>query len=87
MFSLFSVLLLLSAIPQTHLCQSNAAKKIIPLLDRVLVRRIKPIEKTASGIYIPEKAQSNLNRGVVLSVGPGLVDKVRHRPFKLSSHD
>jgi len=45
--------------------------RIIPLLDRILVRKLKPIEKTAAGIYIPEKAQSSLNRGQVIAVGPG----------------
>ena len=51
-----------------------AIKKIIPLLDRVVVRRVKPVEKTASGIFIPEKAQENINRGVVIAVGPGSKD-------------
>lgn len=36
-----------------------------------MVRKIKAAEKTASGIYIPEKAQESLNRAVVLAVGPG----------------
>ncbi|EPZ31608.1 Zn-dependent exopeptidase [Rozella allomycis CSF55] len=58
---------------------ASAAKKILPLLDRVLVQRVKPVEKTASGIYIPEKAQSSLNRGVVLAVGPGAVDREGNR--------
>lgn len=44
-------------------------------MDRVLVQKIKPVAKTASGLYIPEKAQSSLNRGKVLSVGPGALDR------------
>ncbi|KNE56270.1 hypothetical protein AMAG_02098 [Allomyces macrogynus ATCC 38327] len=54
---------------------SAAAKRIIPLLDRILVQRVKPVERTASGIFIPEKAQQALNEGVVLAVGNGLVTK------------
>ncbi|KAI0244052.1 mitochondrial heat shock protein Hsp10 [Massospora cicadina] len=46
-------------------------KKITPLLDRVLIQRFKPEEKTASGIFIPQKAQETLNRGEVIAVGPG----------------
>ncbi|KAI3646389.1 hypothetical protein MP228_001947 [Amoeboaphelidium protococcarum] len=52
----------------------SSAKKLVPLLDRVLVRRVKAPEKTASGIYIPEKAQEALNEGLVLAVGPGSVN-------------
>ncbi|KAI9217628.1 chaperonin 10-like protein [Blastocladiella britannica] len=53
---------------------SAAAKRIIPLLDRVLVQRVKPAERTSSGLYIPEKAQQMLNEGVVLSAGPGMIN-------------
>ncbi|KAF9357109.1 MAG: putative heat shock protein 10 [Benniella sp.] len=49
------------------------SKTIIPMMDRVLVQRIKPQEKTASGIYIPEKAQETLNEGHVIAVGKGFV--------------
>ncbi|KAF9975428.1 10 kDa heat shock protein [Actinomortierella ambigua] len=49
------------------------SKTIIPMMDRVLVQRIKPQEKTASGILIPEKAQETLNEGYVIAVGKGLV--------------
>ncbi|KAI9140656.1 chaperonin Cpn10 [Paraphysoderma sedebokerense] len=54
---------------------SSAAKKIIPLMDRILVQRLKASPRTASGIYIPEKAQENLNEGIVVAVGPGAVGR------------
>ena len=50
-------------------------KRIIPLFDRVLVQRVKPVERTASGIFIPEKAQETLNEAVVVAVGPSAPDK------------
>ncbi|KAG0005888.1 10 kDa heat shock protein [Entomortierella chlamydospora] len=50
-------------------------KTIVPMMDRVLVQRIKPQEKTASGILIPEKAQETLNEGYVIAVGKGSVTK------------
>ncbi|KAI9193564.1 chaperonin 10-like protein [Polychytrium aggregatum] len=53
----------------------STIKRIIPLLDRVLVQRIKAQERTASGIFIPEKAQETLNEGIVMAVGPGAPDK------------
>ncbi|KAJ3192122.1 10 kDa heat shock protein [Irineochytrium annulatum] len=33
-----------------------------------------PLQKTASGILIPEKAQEALNEGTVMEVGPGRTD-------------
>ncbi|KAJ3308852.1 10 kDa heat shock protein, partial [Blyttiomyces sp. JEL0837] len=53
----------------------SGIKRILPLFDRVLIQRIKPVERTATGLYIPEKAQEALNEGVVIAVGPGLADK------------
>lgn len=50
----------------------KSAKSIIPTLDRVLVQRIKVPQKTASGIYIPEKNnQPKNNIATVIAVGPG----------------
>ncbi|KAJ2454474.1 mitochondrial heat shock protein Hsp10 [Coemansia sp. RSA 2336] len=53
----------------------SAAKRIIPLLDRVLIERVKAETKTATGILLPEKAVEKLNEGVVVAVGPGNVTK------------
>jgi chaperonin GroES len=49
----------------------SALKSLIPLADRVLVRRIMPVTKTASGIILPESAVTKNNQGEVLAVGPG----------------
>lgn len=42
-----------------------------PLGNRVLVKRVKNEEKTASGLYIPDSAQEKAQQGAVLAVGPG----------------
>ncbi|RDL39842.1 Heat shock protein, mitochondrial [Venustampulla echinocandica] len=58
--------------------QSTALKSIkslAPLLDRVLVQRIKAEAKTASGIFLPESSVKELNEAKVLAVGPGGLDK------------
>ena len=47
----------------------------MPLLDRVLVQRIKAEAKTASGIFLPESSVKELNEAKVLAVGPGALDK------------
>ncbi|CCH43969.1 hypothetical protein BN7_3524 [Wickerhamomyces ciferrii] len=49
-------------------------KSIVPLLDRVLVQRVKAEAKTASGILLPEKNVEKLNQAKVLAVGPGFTD-------------
>ena len=50
-------------------------KSLVPLLDRILVQRVKAEAKTASGIYLPESSVKELNEAKVLAVGPGAVDK------------
>ena len=45
--------------------------KFRPLHDRVLVRRIEGIEKTAGGIIIPDTAKEKPQEGEVVSVGTG----------------
>lgn len=49
-------------------------EKLIPLGDRVLLKRIKAEEKTASGIIIPDVAQEKAQMGAVLAVGKGRKD-------------
>ncbi|KAM3065776.1 mitochondrial heat shock protein Hsp10 [Clarireedia jacksonii] len=53
----------------------KSIKSLAPLLDRVLVQRIKAEAKTASGIYLPESSVKELNEARVLAVGPGGLDK------------
>ncbi|XP_072947301.1 10 kDa heat shock protein, mitochondrial [Epargyreus clarus] len=50
---------------------ANAVKRLIPLLDRVLIKRAEAVTRTAGGIVIPEKAQSKVLHGEVIAVGPG----------------
>ena len=53
----------------------KSIKSLAPLLDRILVQRIKAETKTASGIYLPESSVKELNEAKVLAVGPGGLDK------------
>jgi len=63
-------------------------KSIIPLLDRVLVQRIKAQQKTASGILIPEKSLESLNEGEVIAIGKGALDKEgKHVPNQVKPGD
>jgi chaperonin GroES len=46
--------------------------KFRPLHDRVVVRRVSEIEKTAGGILIPDTAREKPTEGEVVAVGPGV---------------
>lgn len=60
----------------------------MPLLDRVLVQRMKAESKTAGGIFLPDSAVKELNEGKVLAVGPGGVDKDGKRvPMSVQAGD
>jgi chaperonin GroES len=45
--------------------------KIRPLNDRLLVKRLEEITRTAGGIIIPDSAKEKPAEGEVIAVGPG----------------
>jgi chaperonin GroES len=47
---------------------------LMPLNDRVLVKRLESEEKTAGGLYIPDTAKEKPSKGEVIAVGPGKMD-------------
>ena len=49
--------------------------KIKPLADRVLIEPMQAVEKTASGIIIPDTAKEKPQKGTVVAVGPGTSDE------------
>jgi chaperonin GroES len=44
-----------------------------PLHDRILVRRMAEEEKTAGGLFIPDTAKENPQKGEVVATGKGRV--------------
>ena len=64
-----------SSMPHTPRCHTQAARRLIPLLDRVLVKRIEAPTKSIGGVILPDSAQTKLNEGVVIACGPGRRDK------------
>lgn len=63
------------------------AKRLIPMLNRVLVEKIVAPSKTTAGILLPETS-SKLNSGKVVAVGPGLRDKQgQHIPVSVKEGD
>jgi len=49
--------------------------KIIPLRDRILIKRVGEEEKTKGGIIIPDAAKEKPMQGKVIAVGKGSPDK------------
>ena len=43
-----------------------------PLHDRILVRRLEEVEKTAGGIIIPDTAKEKPSEGEIVAVGSGI---------------
>jgi chaperonin GroES len=46
---------------------------IRPLHDRIIVKRLQELEKTAGGLYIPDTAKEKPVEGRVIAVGSGKI--------------
>lgn len=59
-----------------------------PIGDRIIVRRESSEAKTSGGILLPDTAKKKPQRGVVLAVGPGKLNKKGERqPMQLKAGD
>ena len=66
------------------------AKKtsIKPLGDKILVQRVKPEEKTASGIFPPESAKEKPQEAKILAIGDGkILDSGERSTFQVKVGD
>ena len=45
--------------------------KVVPLGDKLVIKRLEAEEKTAGGIVLPDSAQEKPQRGKVVAVGVG----------------
>ena len=56
--------------PPTH---ESKPMKVVPVGDKIVVKRLEAVEKTAGGIVLPSSAQEQSQQGRVLSVGDGIL--------------
>lgn len=63
------------------------ARKIRPLHDRVIVKRIEEEEKTKGGIIIPDTAKEKPQEGRVIAVGPGKHEDGKVIPLDVKAGD
>lgn len=63
-------------------------KKIRPLHDRVIVRRLEEERKSAGGIVIPDSAKEKPVQGEVIAVGTGkILEDGKIRPLDVKAGD
>ena len=63
-------------------------KKIRPLHDRVIVRRLEEERKSAGGIVIPDSAKEKPIQGEVIAVGTGkILEDGKVRPLDVKAGD
>jgi len=62
--------------------------KVIPLNDKILVKRLEAEEKTAGGILLPDAAKEKPRQGKVLSLGDGrLLEDGKRASFQVKEGD
>ena len=63
-------------------------KRIVPLYDKVVVKRVEAEEKTKGGIVLPETAKEKPKEGIVVEVGDGrLLDNGERAKFQVQKGD
>ena len=55
----------------TATASKSSSLKLKPVGDRVIAQRIGSVEKTKSGLYLPDAAQEKPQEGKVIAVGSG----------------
>ena len=62
--------------------------KVIPLNDKILVKRVEAEEKTAGGILLPDTAKEKPRQGKILSLGDGkLMESGKRAAFQVKEGD
>jgi chaperonin GroES len=62
--------------------------KLVPLNDKIIVKRMEAEEKTAGGILLPDAAREKPRQGKVLSLGDGkMLNTGKRAPFLVKEGD
>ncbi|MGA1359571.1 MAG: co-chaperone GroES [Gemmatimonadaceae bacterium] len=65
----------------------NAAQKVAPLADRVVVQAMEEAEQMRGGLYIPDTAKEKPQQGEVIAVGPGRTEDGKRVPMEVKAGD
>jgi chaperonin GroES len=62
--------------------------KVVPLNDKIVVKRLEAEEKTAGGIVLPDAAKEKPKQGKILSLGDGkLLENGKRASFQVKEGD
>ncbi len=62
--------------------------RVVPLNDKIVVKRLEADEKTAGGILLPDTAKEKPRQGKVRALGEGkLLDNGKRAPFQVKEGD
>jgi chaperonin GroES len=62
--------------------------KVVPLNDKIVVKRVEAEDKTAGGIVLPDSAKEKPKQGKVLSLGDGkLLESGSRAAFQVKEGD
>ncbi len=67
--------------------KSDAAVKVQPLADRVVVKATEEAEQMRGGLYIPDTAKEKPQQGEIVAVGPGRFEEGARVPMDLKVGD
>ena len=68
--------------------KGSGSPKIVPLGDRIVLKRESALSKTAGGIVLPDSAKDKPQKGTVISIGDGHVTKDgKRKPLTLKVGD
>src|SRR5215469_16097504 len=68
--------------------RSSNGMKVVPLNDKIVVKRMEAEEKTAGGIVLPDTAKEKPKQGKVLSLGDGkLLETGKRAAFQVKEGD
>ena len=62
--------------------------RVVPLNEKIVVKRLEAEDKTAGGILLPDSAKEKPRQGRILSLGQGkLLDSGKRAPFQVKEGD
>ena len=62
--------------------------RVVPLNDKIVIKRLEADEKTAGGILLPDTAKEKPRQGKVRALGEGkLLDNGKRAPFQVKEGD
>jgi chaperonin GroES len=62
--------------------------KVVPLNDKIVVKRLEAEDKTAGGILLPDTAKEKPRQGKIVSLGDGkLLDNGKRASFQVKEGD